>query len=167
MAVQPQIIGALTGASASGTGLSGPLVSGPRAGVDVLNRGANQGLAILMQEVVLNQSGLNNVSATFYLPKHSVIVDILADTLTAWNSGTSDTLSVGTSAGDTTYASGVSTAAAGRVRPTFTGAQLSAMQDTGSNETFVATVTPVGTAATTGQTVVTIVYAQTINWQNP
>ena len=39
------------------------------------------------------------------------------------------------------------------------------MQDTGTNEAVVATVTPVGSAAA-GQTVVTVVYAQTCNYQN-
>jgi hypothetical protein len=35
-----------------------------------------------------------------------------------------------------------------------------------ASEAIVATVTPVG-AASAGQTVVTYIYAQTVNWQNP
>jgi hypothetical protein len=134
--------------------------------------GANQGLCLLMQEVTLVQNGTNTVNATFYLPKHSVIVDVLVDTTTAWNSGTSDNFTLGTSSADTTYVGGtvgsgpaVSVTATGRVRAAYTAAQLAAMLDTGTNETFVATVTPAGTAATTGQTTVTIIYAQTPNWQ--
>lgn len=164
MAAQTNIVPP-TATSAPGTSVAGPLISGPRAGIDTSGRGPNQGLVLLTQQVTLTQNGATAVNATFYLPRHSMIVDVLADTTTAWNSGTSDTLSLGTSAADTTYASGVSTAATGRVRPTFTAAQLAAMLDTGTNETFVATVTPLGTTATTGTTTVTVVYAQTVNWQ--
>lgn len=167
MAVQTQIVPP-TATSAPGTAFAGPVITGPRNGPDVLNRGSNQGLAILMQEVTLIQNAGSVVNGTFYLPKHSVIVDVIVDTTTPWNSGTSDTLSLGTSTGDTTYVSGVDVkGGAARIRPTFTAAQLAAMLDTGSNETFVATVTPAGTSASAGQTTVTIVYAQTINYQNP
>lgn len=166
MAVQSNILP--TNANASpGAAYAGPVVTGNRLGPSVTGVGPNQGLSVGMQEIVLNANAGNAVSGTAYLPKHSVILDIICDTLTAWNSATSDTLSVGTAAADTTYASGVDVkGGAARIRPTFSAAQLSAMQDTGSNEAVVATVTPVGSAAA-GQTVVTIVYAQTCNYQNP
>lgn len=165
MAVQTQIVPP-TASSAAGTSFAGPVISGGRTAQNASGVPADQGLCLLMQEVLLVHNGTNVVNATFSLPKHSVIVDIISDTTTAWSSATSDTLSVGVSTGDTTYASGVDVkAGAARIRPTFTAAQLLAMQDTGTNQTFVASVTPVGTAAA-GQTVVTILYVQTINYQN-
>jgi len=167
MAVQAQIVAPLVQNGVSGSAFVGPVVSGNHMGPNVSGVGPNLGLSVCMQEIVLNSNGTNAVSGTVYLPKHSVIIDIIADTLTAWNSATSDTLSVGTAAAGTQYASGVDTkTAAGRTRPTFTATQLSNMQDTGSNEAVVATITPVGSASA-GQTVVTIVYVQTVNWQNP
>lgn len=144
-----------------GTAITGPLLSGTKRFADG-NGAANVGTAVLMQTATLTQNGLNDVSASFVVPQGSKLLDILVDTTTAWNSGTSDTLSVGIAAGGTDYASGVSVAAAGRVRPTFTAAQLAAMEDVGTNVDVVATVTPAGTAATAGTTNVTLVYAQTV-----
>jgi hypothetical protein len=141
------------------------VVGGDKAGPNAAGVGPNQGLGLLMQQAVINQNGTNAVSVTTYVPKHSVLVDILVDTLTAFNSATSATLSVGNVAAGTQYAGGLDVkTAAGRQRPTFTAAQLSAMADAG--EPIVATLTPVG-ATSAGQVVVTYVYAQTANWQNP
>jgi hypothetical protein len=152
--------------TAPGTSFAGPVISGNRANTNsVTGLGANQGVALLTQKVTLVHNTTNVVNATLYLPKHSQIVDIIVDSTTAWNSATSDTLSVGTSTGDTTYASGVDVkAGAARIRPTFTTAQLAAMQDIGTTETVVVSVTPVGSAAA-GQTTVTFVYAQTTAWE--
>lgn len=165
MAVQSNIVPP-NATSAPGTAFAGPVVSGNRGGADAASGlGQNQGLALLTQQVTLNANAGSAVSATVYVPKHSVLVDIIVDTPTAWNSATSDTLSVGTAAAGTQYASGVDVkAGAARQRPTFTTAQLANMLD--ASDAIVATVTPVGSAAA-GQTVVTYVYAQTINWQNP
>lgn len=121
----------------------------------------DMGVCVLTQTAQIVQNGTAAVSVSFALPIGSQVIDILSDTTVVWNSGTSDTLSVGTIAAGTTFASGVSTAATGRVRPTFTAAQLAAMQAT-TVPAVVATVTPVGTAATTGTTDLTLVYAQTV-----
>jgi hypothetical protein len=163
MAVQTNIVPNNT--NAPGTVFSGPVVSGDKFGANVSGLGPDVGLSVCMQQVTLNQNGATAVSVTAYFPKHSVLIDVLIDTLTAWNSATSDTLSVGTAAAGTQYVSGVDVkAAASRIRPTFTAAQLAAMLD--ASDAVVATVTPVG-AASAGQTVVTYIYAQTANWQNP
>jgi hypothetical protein len=116
--------------------------------------------------VTLVQNSTTAVSATLYLPKHSVITDIIFDSTTAWNSATSATGSVGIAAAGTEYASGVNTLAAGgaRSRPTFTAAQLAAMLD--ASGAVVVTITPVG-ATSAGQTTVSVIYEQTANWQNP
>src|ERR1700740_253042 len=128
MAVQTQIVPP-TGTSAPGTSFAGPVMSGSRSAPHSPRAPPNQGLCLLMQEMVLVHNGTNVVNASIALPKHSVIVDIISDTTTAWNSATSDTLSVGVSTGDTTYASGVDVkGGTARLRPAFTAAQLLAMQ---------------------------------------
>lgn len=135
--------------------LGGPVLTGTRADQ------SDFGVAVLTQRGTLTHNGTTVVSSTFLLPLGSVLVDVLADTTTAWNSGTTDVLSVGTAAAGTQYASGIDVTSAARVRPTFTGAQLLAMQNVVNGGTVVATVTPTGTASA-GITVVTLEYAQTV-----
>lgn len=144
-----------------GTHFTGPVISGPSLYPNGTTP-ADAGLAVLSQVATLVVNGTNAVTAQFALPYGSQIVDILADTTTAWNSGTSDTLSVGATAGGTDYASGISVSTAGRVRPTYTATQLENMLNISGNTAVYATVTPVGTAATTGSTTVTLLYVQTV-----
>lgn len=140
------------------TTFSGPLASGDKeAGI---SGGSNLGFVVLSQSAVINQNSTNAVSATFNLPVNSQIVDILPDVLTAFNSATTAVLSVGTAAGGTQYAGSIDAKTAGRTRPTFSAAQLAAMDDVGSTTTVVATVTPTG-ATSAGQVRVTILYVQT------
>ena len=98
---------------------------------------------------------------TFRLPSNARIVDILVDVITAYDSLTSATLSVGTAAAGTQFASGVNAKTTGRVRPTFTTAQLTAMLDVGvvdgTGTTVYATVTSVG-QPTVGATKVQVLY---------
>jgi hypothetical protein len=122
--------------------------------------GPNIGLAVLSQTVLINFDATLVQNGTVYLPNDSQIVDILVDVLTAYNSATTATLTVGTASAGTTYASGVNAKTAGRVRPTFTAAQLAAMDDIDTNGTVVATVTSVG-QPTAGQVRVTYLYVQT------
>jgi hypothetical protein len=152
---------------APGTQFSGPLISGPRQNAD--NSGpANVGLASLSQTLVLSSNGTNDVSGTFTIPEHCQILDFLVDNDVAWNSATSDTLTIGTAALGTQYATSYDLkTATGRIAaPTLTGAQLLAMGDTGTNKSVVATVHPVGSAAA-GHTRVTMRYVQTTAWMSP
>lgn len=142
----------------SQTTWTGPLASGDKnAGV---SGGPNIGLAVLSQTVLINFDATLVQNGTVYLPNDSQITDILVDVLTLYNSATSATLSVGTSSGATTYASGVNVKTGVRVLPTFTAAQLAAMDDIDTNGTVVATVTSVG-QPTAGQVRVTYRYVQT------
>jgi len=81
MAVQSNILPTSTNAP-PGAAFAGPVVTGNRLGPNVSNVGPNLGLSICMQQIVLNQNGATAVSGTAYLPKHSIILDIIADTLT-------------------------------------------------------------------------------------
>jgi hypothetical protein len=142
----------------SQTTWSGPLASGDiNAGK---TGGPNIGLALLSQTVLINFDATLVQNGTVYLPYKSQIVDIIVDVLTQYDSATSATLSVGTSSAATTYASSVNVKTGIRVLPTFTAAQLAAMDDIGTNGTVVATVTSVG-QPTTGQVRVTYRYVQT------
>ena len=146
------------------TTFSGPVRSGTLKTGET--NGPNLGLAVLEQETSITQNSTTAVSSTLYIPVGAKLIDILVDTLTAFNSATTAVLSVGITAGGTEYASGVDVKTAGRVRPTFTAAQLAAM----SNVTVlgvaaptpapvVVTVTPTG-ATSAGYVRVTLVYAQ-------
>jgi len=107
------------------------------------------------------------VSSTLYIPAGSEIIDFNVDVLTAFNSATSATLSIGLTAGGTEYVSSVNVkAATGRIAPTYTAAQLAAMNGVTTTGTaapttapVVVTVTPVG-ATSAGYVVVTVIYAQ-------
>ena len=145
-----------------GTNWSGPLMSGTKKDTDQ-NGPSNTGLVLLTQTQTLTQNGANAVSATFMLPPGSQIVDFKIDSTVAWNAGTSASLTIGTAAAGTQYVSSESVlTAAGRIAPTYSTAQLAAMENIGSNTSVVATVTPVGTAATTGSVTITVMYVQTV-----
>lgn len=117
----------------------------------------NVGTPLLSQSTRLLQNGETAVSGTLYLPTAAIIVDIIVDNLTVWDSATSATVTVGSAAAGTQYAGGVNAKTAGRIRPTFTSAQLTSMASIGSTTPVVATCTPVG-ATTAGITKVTVLY---------
>jgi hypothetical protein len=146
------------------THFSGPVMTGTKQSGET--NGPNMGYTVLEQTVTLAQNSTTAVSSTLYVPAGSKIIDILVDVLTAFDSATSATLTVGESAGDTTYASGVNAKTAGRTRPTFTAAQLAAMNNMTvlgvadpTPAPVVVTITPTG-ATTAGFVAVTVLYAQ-------
>jgi len=137
---------------------SGPLASGDKdAGV---SGGSNIGLVVLSQTATISFDATLVQSTTFNLPVGSQILNIVPDVLTAYNSASSATLTVGTAAAGTQYAGSVNAKTAGRAAPTFSAAQLLAMSDIGTNTSVVATVTSVG-QPTAGSVVVTLTYVQT------
>lgn len=147
------------------TTFSGPVRSGTKLTGET--SGPNFGYVVLEQETGITQNSTSAVSSTLNIPVGAKIIDILVDVLTAFNSATSATVSVGKTAGGTEYASGVDAkAATGRIRPTFTAAQLAAMSNVSvlgvaapTTAPVVVTVTPVG-ATSAGYVRATILYAQ-------
>jgi len=146
------------------TTFSGPVRSGTLKTGEP--NGPNLGLAVLEQETSITQNSTTAVSSTLYIPVGAKLIDIIVDVLTAFNSATTAVLSVGTTAGGTEYASSVDAKTAGRVRPTFTAAQLAAMSNVSvlgvpapTPAPVVVTVTPTG-ATSAGYVRVTLVYAQ-------
>lgn len=127
---------------------------------------ATVGTAALVQHVEILLTGAGPVNTTLYLPAGSNIEDIRFDVLET-SDATTAVASVGVTAGGTEYASGVNVKTAGRVSPTFTGAQLTAMNSTpvagtvGSDGYSVVVVQVVlGSAATAGRIEFMIRYTQ-------
>lgn len=142
----------------SQTLVSGPLASGDKqAGVA---GGPNIGQAFLSQTFLITYDATLVQSGSINLPADSQIVEIYADVLTAYNSATSATLTVGTAAAGTQYVTSVNAKTGGRNTTTHTAAQCTAMADINNNTTLVGTVTSVG-QPTAGQVRVTVQYVQT------
>lgn len=134
------------GALKAGEGAS-EVVSG--TGYAVFSQSAvNAGVATLTQNI------------TFVLPKNARIVAFFIDVLTAYDSATSATLSIGSASAGTQYVSGVNAKTAGRAAPTLSAAQLLAASDITTNTTVYATVTSVG-QPTAGSVRVTVQYVIT------
>jgi hypothetical protein len=146
------------------THFSGPVLSGDLQSGET--NGPNQGYAVLMQTTAITQNSTTAVSSTLYIPAGAQIIDFNIDVLTAFNSATSATLSIGTAAAGTQYVSSVNAKTAGRASITFSAAQLAAMSGVtvlgaaaATSAPVVVTVTPVG-ATSAGYVEVTIIYAQ-------
>lgn len=127
-----------------------------------LPSGVGVGTAVFSQTVVLNFTaeaggGSDNVDATLTLPVGAQIMAFYTDTLTAWDSGTSAGLTIGSTAGGTEYNSSVDVKSAGREAPTLTAAQLAAMDGIGTSTTVYIRVAQVGNTSA-GQARVTVLY---------
>lgn len=151
----------------TGTNFEAPLFVGTRPQSSPTTPWINDsGSVVIEQDITLVvATGTSAVSGTIYVPNGSELLDVMVDTMVAFNSGTTDVLSLGTAAADTSYASGVTVHATGRVRPTFTAAQLINMGNVAAPGELVATITQGGTAATTGSVVARVLYtsnAQTL-----
>jgi hypothetical protein len=146
------------------THFSGPVLSGDLQSGET--NGPNQGYAVLTQSTSITQNSTTAVSSTLYIPAGSQIIDFNIDVLTAFNSATSATLTIGTAAAGTQYVGSVNAKTAGRASITFSAAQLAAMSGVSvlgaaaaTSAPVVVTVTPVG-ATSAGYVEVTIIYAQ-------
>jgi hypothetical protein len=146
------------------THFSGPVVSGTLQQGET--DGPNQGFSVLSQSTSITQNSTTAVSSTLYIPAGSRIVDFNIDVLTAYNSATSATLTIGTAAAGTQYVGSIDAKTAGRAAITYTAAQLAAMNGVSvlgvaapTTAPVVVTVTPVG-ATSAGYVVVTVLYVQ-------
>lgn len=152
----------------SATHFSGPVMAGTL--INGQTNGPNQGFVRLKQVTNLTANGTNAVSSTIYVPAGSRLSSFEIDVLTAFNSASSATLTIGTTAGATTYVGSIDAKTTGRATVTFTAAQLAAM----AGQTvlgvaspvvpaIVITITPVGatgTGASNGYVTVAVNYMQ-------
>jgi hypothetical protein len=135
--------------------------AGPQAGRDV-------GYALFSKTVPCQAVAQASVDFTTYLPDGAQIVDIILDTVTAHTSASAAIL-IGTSAaGGTELVSSTTVTAGGRVRPTLTAAQLTAMnalaRNSGQLDEAIYVRLNLGAAQTAvGLTNVTFVYSLKIN----
>lgn len=145
---------------------SGPVLSGTVK----YNQYRNVGNSLLIQSATMAANSTNNVDQIFYIPALSQMTTVVVDVLTAFDSATSATLTVGTAAGGTQYVTSVDAKVAGRASITFTAAQLLAMSSLALDTTATTAagqptavvavrIAPVG-ATTTGLVRVTVHYAQ-------
>ena len=119
--------------------------------------GVGVGTAVFSQTALIGFDSDLVQEAQFVVPNRGQLVDIIVDVLGAYNSATSATLTVGSASAGTQYAGAIDAKTEGRVRPTFTAAQLAAMGDVGANTTVYATITSVG-QPTGGSVRVTLLY---------
>jgi len=130
--------------------------------LNAASTGCNLGTTTVSQTGLFTVTAdLVNETIAFELPPSSQIVDIIADVLVVYNPGAgAATLTAGTAAAGTTYASGVDVkTSAIRIRPTFTAAQLTAMANIGAtNLTVFVTIAKTTTNPSTGSVRVTVVY---------
>ena len=151
----------------SRTTFSGPVKSGTNRYTPY----KNVGTTVLTQQTPFTFDATLVQSVTLYVPSASKIINVFVDVITAYNSATSATLTMGKTAAGTEYVSGVNVKTAARTTPTFTAAQLTNMQSTpvdvssqtannnGASSTLIVTVTSVG-QPTAGTGFVTVEYAQ-------
>ncbi len=130
------------------------------------NRGDAVGNVLLTQTTLLNftleaGAGSDNVDATLVLPTNAQILQIFPDTLTAWDSVTSASLTIGTTAGGTEVLGATDVKSNGRETTAPTAAQLAVWDDIGSTNTLYIRVAQVGNT-TAGQARVTVVYASPV-----
>jgi hypothetical protein len=107
------------------TVFTGPVVTGDLQQGQV--NGPNQGFVTLEQQIQLPQNGVGTFDFPLYVPAGSLLSAFDVDVLTAYDSATSATLSIGATAGGIDYASNISLKTAGRIPITYTAAQLAAM----------------------------------------
>lgn len=144
------------------TTFSGPVHVGPNK--ETSGDGSivvNQGNVVLNQSTTISQTATGTKSATILLPTNAQITSITVDVLTQWTSTTSSALTVGTVALGAQYVTSIdaTTATTGRQAITFTGAQVVAMTNIGTNTNVVTTVASVG-ATTTGAAFINVYYVQ-------
>ena len=150
----------------SRTTFSGPI----KAGTVRNNQYKNVGFTVLRQTQLVAFNATLVSTVINYLPAGSNILNIAVDVITQFDSATSATLSIGKTAGGTEYVSGVNAKTAARTFPTFTAAQLLAMQSTTLDvsaqvtgeapcSAIYTTITSVG-QPTAGSVYVTIQYTQ-------
>jgi hypothetical protein len=153
------------------TNMSRTTFSGPvKSGTIKYNQYKNTGTTVLKQIQVVPFNTTLTSTVTNYLPSGCQLLNVVVDVLVAFDSATSATLTVGKTAAGTEYASGVNAKTLARTTPTFTAAQLLAMQSTtldvssaitgeSACSAIVTTITSVG-QPTAGSVVVTLIYAQ-------
>ena len=115
------------------------------------------GTAVFSQSQVIDFDTDLTQEAIFTLPNSAQVENFFIDVLTAYDSATSATLTIGSASAGSQYVGSVNAKTAGRAAPTLSAAQLLAMSNITTNTSVYATVTSVG-QPTAGKVRVTIQY---------
>lgn len=138
--------------------------AGSRGSTPCPSRDAGYGL--LVKEVSIAAAGATSLDVAAYLPYGAQIVDVMLDTTTAHTSATA-TIAGGTTVGGTELFSATDIKAAGRARPVFTAAQLTAMRSmphgSAQSDSPVNLRLALGTPTSVGVTRVLLLYAPLLN----
>lgn len=142
--------------------MQGALKSGSTPS-ETTSSGNDVGYAVFAKTVLLDfileaGAGSDNVDASMVIPVGAQIHSINVDTLTAWDSVTSASLTIGTSAGGAEFYDATDVKSAGREATALTGADLTLWDDVGSTNTLYVRVAQVGDT-TQGQARVTVLYS--------
>ena len=149
----------------SRTTFSGPV----RAGTNRYAPYQNVGALVTTQSTAFSFTAAGTTTNTIYIPAGCQILGFDFDTVTAFTGGTGS-VSVGIAPSGTDYVSSTTVTTGGRVVPTYTAAQLTAMlatpvnvsaQNTTQSAVSTLSITAVaGTGVTAGALVVTVRYIQ-------
>lgn len=130
-----------------------------KSGSNPSEYGSDVGYAVFSKQITLQAATVAAVNGTITLPVGAQIVDILVDSTVAWTATGAVTFTAGTAAAGTQYVTSIDLKTVTRGSITFTAAQLAAMNNIGSNTSFVCTATTASGQNATGTTIVTVLYA--------
>lgn len=139
------------------TTFSGPV----RAGTIRDGSSANIGGVVLSQTATFDFEDTGSFASGIILPAGAQIIDQIVDVTTAFDSGTSDALEIGTEADPDAYGDVADLQAAGRTVVDPDATQCAAIDDIGDADVPVyLTVSSAGASITAGEARITITYRQ-------
>lgn len=129
-----------------------------KSGTGPSEYGTDVGYAVFTEQATLQAASAATVDATIVIPKGAQILSIQVDNTVAWTATGAVTFTAGTASAGTQYITSIDLKTATRGAPTLTAAQLTAMNNVGSNTSIVCTATTASGANATGTTIVTVLY---------
>lgn len=119
---------------------------------------SNMGLVISDQSNTVTFAANGTQTTICTIPAGAQIINIHIDTTTAFNAGTTNTISIGTASAPAQFVAATPVGPLGRASVATTGVYANWINVGTSDVTLVATYNQTGTAATTGSAYITVVY---------
>jgi hypothetical protein len=119
---------------------------------------SNLGLVTSNQNTNITYGANGSTTTICTIPAGAQILFINIDVTTAFNAGTTNTVSIGTSGSATQFVSATSVGATGRASVATTGNYANWVNVGTSDVTIIATYNQTGTAASAGAATITVVY---------
>jgi hypothetical protein len=122
------------------------------------NVSANQGLVLSNQNATVTYGANGTTTTICTIPAGAQILFINIDVTTAFNAGTTNTISIGVAGTAGQFVSATSVSATGRASVATTG-QYANWGNVGTSDvTIIATYNQTGTAASAGSALITVIY---------